>query len=326
MARSLAPSSDSTKPHQPQVVLGAVTTGLLNTSEPLPLDAAQQVLALIPGVQADWRRHPVEQVVSPDLFFGLDCRLAVSAGGQPRIIGTARARAILTAGHILQGSARVDVLLGASSRRQSWSHYMAHVGRAEAINKAEAADVVTGFLRGEPGRSVLDLGNTGAYVMSLLEQAPQIDQRARLKAATHLLLWAVHVREEGEPDCHIEAGEDGVFRVRVSTPSDLLPAFVEFCEILALHHWLLTALKNAFDRSARRGRRGDAELGPALSYLGHVWNPMAHLPREMHWFWETLEREAQLSWEWQTTLTRVRDKVTLLTRKAIEETLTKEVL
>lgn len=326
MARPVAPTSDSTKPHQPQVVLGAVTTGLLNTSEPLPLDAAQQVLALIPGVQADWRRHPVEQVVSPDLFFGLDCRLAVSSGGQPRIIGTTRARAILTAGHILQGSARVDILLGASDRRKSWSHYMAHVGVAEAINKADPVDVVTGFLRGEPRKSVLDLGNTGAYVMSLLEQAPQIDQRARLKASTHLLLWAVQVQEEDEPDCRIEAGEDGVFRVRVSTPSHLLPAFVEFCEILALHHWLLIALKNAFDRSARRGRRGEAELAPALSYLGHVWNPTAHLPREMKLFWETLESEAQLSWEWLTTLTRVRDKVTLLTQKAIEETLQKEVL
>ena len=101
---------------------------------------------------------------------------------------------------------------------------------------------------------------------------------------------------------------------------------MEFCEILALHHWLLIALKNAFDRSARKGRRGEAELGPALSYLGHVWNPLAHLPREMKAFWEMLESEAQLTWEWQTALTRVRDKVTLLTQKAIEETLRKEVL
>ena len=41
----------------------------------------------------------------------------------------------------------------------------------------------------------------------------------------------------------------------------------------------------------------------------------------MRCLWDALEDEAQLSWEWQTTLTRVRDKVTLLTRKAIEETL-----
>lgn len=326
MARSFAPTSHPTKPHQPQVVLGAVTTGLLNTSEPLPLDAAQQALALVPGVQADWRQYPVEQVVSPDLFFGLDCRLPVSSGGQPRVIGTASARAVLTAGHILQGSARVDVLLGASNRRQSWSHYMSHIGRAEAINKAEPDDIVAGFLQSPPGRALLDLGNTGAYVMSLLDQAPQIDQRAQLRTQTRRLLWAVRIQEDAEPDCRIVAGEDGDFQVRMSAPSALVPPFVEFCEILALHHWLLTALKNAFNRSARRGRRGESELGPALSYLGHVWNPTAHLPREMQWFWDTLESEAQLSWEWQTALTRVRDKVTLLTRKAIEETLTKEVL
>lgn len=326
MARPLMPPPDSTGPHQPQVVLGAVTTGLLNTSEPLPLDAAQQVLALVPGVKADWRRYPVEQVVSPDLFFGLDCRLAVRSGAQPRVIGTARARAILTAGHILQGSARVDVLLGANTRRLPWSHYMARLGVAEAINKAAPSDVVTGFLQGPPGKSLLDLSNTGAYVMSLLEQAPQIDRLARLRTPTHRLLWAAHVQEDGEPDCHVEAGEDGVFRVRMSTPPELLPHFVEFCEILALHHWLLASLKNAFDRSTRRGRRAEAELDPALSYLGHVWNPTAHLPPEMRWFWDALEDEAQLSWEWQTTLTRVRDKVTLLTRKAIEETLNREVM
>jgi len=326
MARSVAPSPEPTSPHKPQVVLGAVTTGLLNTSEPLPLDAARQVLALVPGVQADWRQYPVEQVVSPDLFFGLDCRLAGGSGSQPRIIGTARAHAVLTAGHFLQGSARVDVLLGVSTTRQPWSHYMAHPGVVEAINKARPADIVTGFLRDRPGKSLLDLGNTGAYVMSLLDQVPQIDRRARLKTQTHRLLWAAHVQEGVEPDGHVEAGDDGVFRVQMSMPSELLPDFMEMCEILALHHWLLTALKNAFDRSSRTGPSAERELEAALSYLGHVWNPKAHLPHAMRWFWDALEDVAQLSWEWQTTLTRVRDKVSLLTRKAIEETLLKEVL
>jgi len=313
-------------PSQPQVALGTVATGLLNTSEPLPLDAAQQALALVPGVKADWRQYPLEQVVSPDLFYGLDCRLAVKSGSQPRIIGTARARAILTAGHVLQGSARVDVLLDASKRRLSWSHYMAHAGTAEAINKADPSDIETGFLRGQSGKSLLDLGSTGAYVMSLLDQVPQIDRRSRLKTQSQRLLWAAQVREDVEPFGRIEAGEDGIFRVRMVTPSARLPQFVEFCEILALHHWLLASLKNAFDRSARKGRRAEGELDPALSYLGHVWNPTAHLPHEMRWLWDALEDEAQLSREWHTTLTRVRDKVTLLTRKAIEETLHKEVL
>lgn len=327
MAGSAAPATDSTTPDQPQVVLGAVTTGLLNTSEPLPLDAARQVLALVRGVQADWRRYPVEQVFSPDLFQALDCRLPMPKNvAQPRIIGTARTRAILTAGHVLQGSARVEILLGSASRRKPWSHYMARTGVAEAINNAAPADIVDGFLHGEPGKSLLDLGNASAYVMSLLDQAPQIDRRARLKTQAHRLLWAARVLPDTEPTGNIVAGQDGVFRVRMSGPAEQLPSFVEFCEILALHHWLLATLKNAFDRSNRRGRRPEGELDPALSYLGHVWNPDAHLPRDMKWFWDGLEAEAQLSWEWQSTVTRVRDKVTLLTRKAIEETLFKEGL
>jgi hypothetical protein len=326
MARSDPPPSDDAPPHQPQVVLGAVATGLLNTSAPLPLDAARQALALVPGVKADWRRHPVEQVVSPDLCFGLDCRLAVRAGAQPRVIGTARARALLTAGHVLQGSARVDVVLDASTRRMPWSHYMARTGIAEAINKADPSEVVVGFLAGRTGESLLDLGNLSAYVMSLLDGAPQIDRQARLKTQTRRLLWAAHVKEDIEPEVRIEAGDEDNFRVLISTPSTLLPHFMEFCEILALHDWLLSALRNAFDRSNRKGLRAESELDPALSYLGHVWNPNAHLPRELQWVWDGLERDAQLSWAWQTTLTRVRDKVSLLTQKALKVTLRREVL
>lgn len=327
MARPDAPIEPS-GPNRPEVVLGAVTTGLLNSSEPLPLEAARQVLALLPGVSADWRQYPIEQVVSPDLFFGLDCGLAVRAGSQPRAIGTSQARAVLTAGHILQGSARVGVVLRASTRRLPWAHYASRTGLVEAINKADPAGLVAGFLQTEPDNTLLDLGMTGVHVMSLLDRAPQIDRQVRLRTQTGRLLWAARIQEDVEPVLLVEAGDDGMMRVRISTPAALLPQFVEFCEILALHHWLLAALKNAFDRAGRprRGHRPEDELDPALSYLGHVWNPNAHLPYEMRELWDRLESEAQLSWTWQSTLTRVRDKVTLLTGKAIQETLYREVI
>lgn len=142
-----------------------------------------------------------------------------------------------------------------------------------------------------------------------------------LRTQTHCLLWAAHIQEDIDPVVQIEAGEDGVFRSRISIPSALLPQYVEFCEILGLHVWLLAALRNTFERSTRRSRAGDGELDAVLIQLGHVWNPTAHLPRELRWLWAALDEEAQLGWEWQSTLTRVRDTVTLLTRKAIEETL-----
>ncbi|GAA1966663.1 SCO2521 family protein [Catenulispora subtropica] len=311
---------------QPGVVLGAVTTRLLNSSEPLPLEPARQALALLPDVAAGWRRHPIEQVVSPDLFFSLDCRLATRSGSHPRVIGTARARAVLTAGHVLQGSASTAVVLNASRRRLPWAHYVARTGMVEAINKADPADLVTSFLRTEPGGTLLDLGKTASYVTSLLDRVPQIDGRARLRTQSSRLLWAARLHEGSEPVGEVEAGADGVFRVRLSTPSALLPHFIEFCEVLALHGWLLAAMKNAFDRSTRPGRRAEDEMDPALSYLAHIWNPRAHLPPEVRWLWQALEDEAQLTWEWQSTVTRLRDKVALLTRKAMEETLRKEVV
>jgi hypothetical protein len=324
MARSDAPL-DSPAKHPPAVVLGVVTTDLLNTSEPLPLEAAQQALKLLPGVAADSHRHPVEQAVSPDLFYGVDCRLATIRGAQPRAIGTVRARAVLTAGHVLQGSARVDVVLDASTRRMPWSYYAACTGTVEAINKADPADLVSGFLKTPNGSGLLDLGGIGTQVMALLDDIPQVDGRADMRTVASRLRWAVLVREGVDLDAEVVAGSDGAFQVRMTAPSELVPRIVAFCEILALHQWLLAALKNAFDRAGRSPKPMD-ELDPALSYLGHVWNPTAHLPTEIAWLWEALEREAQLTWAWESTVTRVRDELSLLTRKAIEGTLHKEFL
>jgi len=324
MAHPVAPSDPPAR-YPVAAVLGMVTTDLLNTSEPLPLESARQALRLLPGVGASWRRYPVEAVVSPDLFYGVDCALATGRGTQPRAIGTVRSRAVLTAGHVLQGSARVDVVLDASKRRMPWSHYTARTGTVEAINKADPADLVTGFLAAGNRSGLLDLGGIGAHVMSRLDGVPQVDRGARMRTETIRLRWAVLVSADLEPEAEISADEDGVFRVGITAPPAMITPIVEFCEILALHHWLLAALKNAFDRSGRSPRPMD-ELEPALSYLGHLWNPTAHLPAETTWLWEALERDAQLTWEWQSTLTRVRDKVSLLTRKAIEETLQKEFL
>lgn len=322
MARSAAPPDPPAK-QPPAVVLGVVTTDLLNTSEPLLMEAAQQALKLLPGIAADRRSHPVEQVVSPDLFYAVDCRLATIRGTQPRAIGTVRARAVLTAGHVLQGSARVDVVLDASTRRMPWSYYAASTGTVEAINKVDPSDLVTGFLETSSGSGLLDLGGVGAHVMALLDDIPQVDRRAEMRTEASRLRWAVLVRDGADLDAEVVAGSDGAFRVRMTAPSALVPRIVEFCEILARHHWLLAALKNAFDRAGRSPKPMN-ELDPALSYLGHMWNPTAHLPAEIAWLWQALERDAQLTWEWESTVTRVRDELALLTRKAIEGTLHKE--
>ncbi|ACU73649.1 conserved hypothetical protein [Catenulispora acidiphila DSM 44928] len=321
MARSGAPLDPPAR-HSPAVVLGVVVTNLLNTSGPLPLDAARQALKLLPGVGAATRRYPEDQVVSPDLFYGVDCALATSRT-QPRVVGTVRARALLTAGHVLQGSARVDVVLDASTRRMPWSYYAARTGTVEAVNKADPADLVAGFLTTESGAGLLDLAGIGAHIMSRLDAVPQVDRRARMRTEAGRLRWAVLVRDDAEMQAEVVAGEDGGFRVRMTAPTALLPSIVEFCETLALHHWLLAALKNAFDRSGRAPRPID-ELGPALSYLGHMWNPTAYLSEPTQWIWKALERDAQLSRGWQSTLTRVRDEVSLLTLKAIDGTLHKE--
>lgn len=323
MVRPVAPSAFQTQ-HPPAVVLGVVTTNLLDTSEPLPLESARQALRLLPGVGADSRRYPVEQVVSPDLFYGVDCVLATSRGLAPRAIGTVRSRAVLTAGHVLQGSARVDVVLDAANRRMPWSYYAARTGTVEAVKKADPADLVTGFLAAGSRSGQLDLGSIGAHVMSRLDDVPQVDGRARMRTQIGRLRWAVLVRDDSDVNADVSTDDDGGFLVRMTAPGALIPPIVEFCEILALHHWLLAALKNAFGR-ALRSAHPMGELDPALSYLGHMWNPAAHLPVEMSGLWEALEHDAQLTWEWQSTLTRVRDRVSLSTRRAIEEALHKEL-
>lgn len=324
MARDAeSPDPTALTSQQPQLVLGLVSTDLLNVAEPLPLQSARQALELVPGISAMWRKHPVQFVVSPDRFFGVDCKLPTAKGGPPRGIGTVRVRAVLTEGHVLQGSARADVVVGASSRRLPWAHYAAHVGVIETINNADPEALADGFLESGGGGGRLDLTGLASYVMAMLNDVSQTESRARLKTETVRLFWVVHTGEFDTPQAEVWIGDDGVFRARFTAPFRLVPQIAEFCEILGLHLWLLSALRIAFERASRT-LKPMTEFEPVLSYLGHIWNPKAHLPAETAEMWEALDQAAQLDWEWETMLRRIRDNVSLLTPKAIEETLHKE--
>lgn len=310
-----------------EVVLGEITTRLLDNSSPLPIGAARQALELVDGRRPTWRTHPVSRVVADGRPVGVDCDLATGEPGKParvRAIGTVATRAVLTGGHVLQATAHARVLTGAATLREHWGHYTTRPGVIEVINKARARELGPAFLAAPRSPDLLDLAGIGAGVLDRVGERAELDCEARLKSTPRRLRWAVEVRPgHGTPTAHVEVDRDGGFWARFAADPADLPAILECCEDLALHDWLLETLQATFERAQRVDDQFD-ELSSAVEYLFHLWNPAAGLAPSVRHVWRALEAGPQLGWEWQATVAQVRDRISLLTLRALQASLLKE--
>jgi hypothetical protein len=98
-------------------------------------------------------------------------------------------------------------------------------------------------------------------------------------------------------------------------------AVVELCEDLALHDWLLTTLLSLMEFSLTGP--GDREqkvnrLRPAIDCLLHLWMPAARLDETVLPIWRDLERRPGFSRQWESSVNRIRDQVTLSTIALLE--------
>jgi hypothetical protein len=306
--------------HVHEVILGEITTSLLDTSDPVSPATATQLLDLLPGCRPKRASHPVGRAQSPDLGLGVDCRVPTGSGGGARAIGIVAAHAVLTGGHVVQGSAYARVLIGTATARRTWAHYLAQPGVVEVIRKARAADLSEAFLTAPRNPELLDLGAIGSWVLHRVQDQPTLDRGSRLRARSGRLRWAVEIDDSlTEPSSLLRLLEDDTYLVLHKARSVDLEGIVGFCEDVALHAWLLAALNGAVERSLRTGDRFD-ELAPALEYLGHLWHPRAYLDPSLHHLWQQLIEEGpQLSREWQSQVTRIRDLLTMLTLRARDE-------
>jgi hypothetical protein len=300
-----------------KLLVGEIHTVLLHHSTALTSPDATELLTLIPQHPVRTWERPIRQAASPTVLTGVDCDLPARSGTRVRCVGTVASDVWVTGGHLLQSSSRAGVVGSESGRRRPWSHYLARPGVLESIPEAGTNDVIDGFLGGPSPKSsrTLDLSSITDRVMNGVQSSAALDHRPPFRQGRTRLRWSALAADgEGAGAIRFSLDGDGVRSVRLRAPTAVLERLPEFCQDLARHDWLLSALITMID-AARTGRREKAEvverLRPAMDHLVHAWMPAARLPDELLEFWHELDRRAGLSRQWESAVSRIRDQVAL---------------
>ena len=296
------------------LILGETRTSMLRNSRALDRASVAELLNLVEGERVQVADRPVARAVSPTTFTGVDCPLPTASKARCRGVGTVSARAVVTGGGVVQGSAFVRVEDGSAKYRQPWSHYLGRPGVVQTIGRFTEADVAAGFLAdGEP-RTSLDLGAVSERLINSVQRAKQLDNTPRLRARRTRLRW---VAEAGDAlDCRFVLVDDTVRTIRLAVPAEAAAGLAGFCESLALHDWALTTLLALVERSDLGADSADAALSrlrPAIAHLLHLWMPDAHVAQPLLPLWELLERHGGFSKQWLATRDRIRDLLALHT-------------
>lgn len=296
------------------LVLGEVHTGLLQHATSVTSSQAKTVLGLRIGEVVRTFERPVAYAVSPDLFTGVDCRLESGSAASPRAVGTTMSRAALTGGQIVQTSTTAHLSVSPAVRRMPWPYYLSRPGQVETIGKTGWDAVAAGFLAASSGDG-LDLGAITGRLLDAVQRSPQLDRRAPFRTARTRLRWVLVPREAAGDQIGFSIESPSVRTLRVA--ADLPPARVAgFCEDVARHDWLLTALLAIVERS-RIDLGTDANvvrrLRPAIDHLLHLWMPAARLEEPFLSFWAALERGSGFTRQWETQVSRIRDQLAVHT-------------
>ncbi|GAB3818534.1 SCO2521 family protein [Micromonospora zhanjiangensis] len=305
------------------LTLGEVHTGLLQNSTSLSLDRTADLLDLLVGQRVRRSERPIAYAVSPDEMTGVDCRLPTASGRANRGVGTVVSHAAVTGGHVLQGSTYTRVDRAPSNRRLAWSHYLSRPGQVETIGKVDARDVCQGFLGPAPQSQTLNLGAISARVVDGVQRSPLLDRRPPFRTRRTKLRWSVLPApdETAEPRGTFRVESDTLRTLELTAPAGDVQAIVELCEDLALHDWLLTTLLSLMEASLTgTGTRAQKvhRLRPAIDCLLHLWMPAARLDESVLSVWQALERRPGFTRQWQSSVDRIRDQVTLSTIALLE--------
>lgn len=319
------------------LILGEIHTALLPHSRPLTPEEAQAALALAVGeTVVQWAR-PVPHTASPVLLHGVDCRLPLgpkpgnrhadgaAANGSVRTVGTVCSRAVLTGGHLLQGSAWTAVAQPEHARRMPWSHYLARPGTLETIGNFDAARLAEGFLYADgPGRTVARKTRQDGDGAALLDTAaiarhsvhdvlsrPMFDQRPPIKTGSTRLRWAAVADPSASRGVMFRLIGNDRRRLRLATGPVAPEQVAAAAEDLAVHDWLLSAVsaRIALAKIGDDPRHTLRTLRPVVDHLLHLWSAGARTARELEFLWDALERRPGLSRQWTTMTERVRSQI-----------------
>ncbi|WP_327002055.1 SCO2521 family protein [Dactylosporangium sp. NBC_01737] len=312
------------------LIVGEVHTNVLRERDPVTTDHAGHLLDLLPGEPVLVSERPMSHVRSPEKPVGVDCPVVEGSGRQVRVVGTVLQRATIAGGHVLQGSAYVEVRRAAQNARLGWSHYLARPGVVEALGRARWPELADAFAGGGHAGAELDLGAIAGRVVDDVQRRAVRDTRyqgpLRLRSARTRLRWVAEVgAEPGDPvRFAVRSGDLRVLRLTTATQTapaqdagvsrETVERLVAVCEDVALHDWLLTTLVD-ITRKAGIGvlpRHESLErLVPAIDYLLHLWLPGARGGEVSDLVWAALERRGGFSRQWDTLVRRIRDQLSV---------------
>jgi hypothetical protein len=301
------------------VTMGEVHTGLLHHSSAVSAAMAARLLDVVLGERVRRSDRPISYVLSPSWPTGVDCLLP-AAGAKIRGVGTVVSRAAITGGHVLQGSAFVQVRRSQQARRLPWSHYLARPGIVETLGKADGRHIATGFLEGKSSTEHLDLGAVSRRAVDAVQDRLDLDHRAAFRTARTKLRWVVGPADVDQRSVVFGVLNETIRTVRLPSQGLDVTAVAELCEDLALHDWLLTTLLSLIERS-RVGSGSRAEtidrLQPAIDFLLHLWMPAARTDEALLDVWKGVEQRPGFSRQWQVNVDRVRDQLALGTMEKL---------
>ncbi|UGQ10812.1 SCO2521 family protein [Yinghuangia sp. ASG 101] len=301
----------------PLLVVGEVRTALLMNSAPLTPPGAGALLDLVEGARVRSAERPVPRAVSADLVHPVDCPLSTGSGTKTRGTGTILARARVTAGRVLQASARATLVAG-GPRRPDWARHLERLGTVEASGRATADDLAAGFPGTDAPGPTLDPGAACEQLLARVQGASSLDRLPAFRARRTRLRWSAAFGDGDRPG--------GVFTLHDATRRTLhlrlpSPTFADaaeiaaLCEDLALHDWLLTVVADVAERACA-GPADPASLRrlrPAVDHLLHVWMPGLDVAPALLAVWDDLEAAPGLTRQWRSSVDRIRDHMALNT-------------
>jgi hypothetical protein len=295
------------------LTIGEVHTGLLLTSTAVSDDTAAELLAIAPGRSVRIRQRPIRYAWSPEVLTGVDCSAPIAGGRDVRVVGTPATQLSLTDGRIIQARTHATFRPALLGRRRPWAHYLTQPGVLEVLDKASEESLAAGFLRDPATTAVLDLGAVNLRFLAAVQRAEGLDRNPPFRSRRTRLRWSAEYSDL-EQEIVFTLGEDGLRTVRLRAAEPDPRALADFCADLALHDWLLSALLDIVDRALARSRPAPELIGmlrPGVDHLVHAWMPAAHVSKTLDRIWQELDLRAGFSLQWQTTVQRIRDQLSV---------------
>jgi hypothetical protein len=310
--------SSRTTSDSSRLVIGTVRTGLLRHSSAVSQDLAVRLLRLIPSEHVARAERPLPYAVSPELLTGIDCALPSRNGSRVRGVGTLASRATITGGRVLQSSAYATVVPSESSYRLPWSHYLARPGVIEAIGKCNFPDMADGFTAEEQRHRRIASSVIADQAMDRVQSSPLLDGKRPFAAPRITLHWAFETAASPETAASGRLGfvvvNDELRTMKLTSGDFSLEGMLAFCEDLALHDWLLSTLLTLIDRAGfgqDAWARTISRIRPAVDHILHLWAPGTRFPEEFMPLWSDLDKHLGLTQQWEISVNRIRDQLSL---------------